>query len=177
MWHSNIGLVMNKLSTENWEWFFYKDIFKIYKGERLTKENRTKGDIPYISSSSVNNGIDDFIGNGITSKAPFFSIACYGSIGYTFYQNKHSWVSDNCNFFHLKDYKLNKYIGVFICTLMKKELYRYSYGVTAKVSRLENMKIKLPINSKKKPDWQFMEDYIKDLYKNKILKTPCNYFI
>lgn len=52
------------LENKEWEEFFLTDIFStIQRGKRLTKSNQKSGNIPYISSTSMNNGVDNFIGN------------------------------------------------------------------------------------------------------------------
>jgi restriction endonuclease S subunit len=157
--------ILNKkieLHTENWKWFRYDDIFEIRKGKRLTKAEQIDGDVPYISSSSVNNAVDNYINNGYTDEN-CISFACYGSIGEVFYQAGKVWISDNANSIYLKDKELNKYIAFFLLTLLYKEIYRFSYGMTAKKERLRNFTIKLPATLDSIPDWQFMEDYIKSL--------------
>jgi restriction endonuclease S subunit len=151
-----------KLSDRDWKWFAYSDIFDITKGKRLTTEERVSGSIPYISSSSINNGVDDYISNGFTDEN-CITFACYGSIGEVFYQPQKCWVSDNCNVFYVKNQILNQYIALFLCRLFRKEQFRFSYGMTGKMERLKTFKLKLPTNSNGQPDWQFMEDYIKSL--------------
>ena len=150
------------LNLSEWKTFKYTDVFKIKKGKRLTKKDQSDGNIPYVSSSALNNGIDNKIGNGSTDEN-CISFACYGSIGEAFYQDEKVWVSDNANVFYLKNRKLNPYIAMFIVTLLRLEQFRFSYGMTGKKERLENFTIKLPINKKNEPDWEFMENYIKSL--------------
>jgi len=155
------------LNTANWKFFDYdsanpKSIFIIKKGKRLTEPDQNLGDIPYISSSSNNNGLDNFIDNGFTDEN-CLSFACYGSIGEVFYQKEKSWVSDNCNTIYLRDRKFNVYLAMFFVTLLRLEQFRFSYGMTAKKERLQSFKVKLPVDKNGNPDWQFMEDYIKSL--------------
>lgn len=149
------------LNIEDWQYFKFKDIFSIKKGKRLTKEDQIAGDIFYISSSSNNNGVDNLISNGFTDEN-CLSFACYGSIGEVFYQENKCWISDNCNAIYLKNKNLNKYISLFLITIMKLDQYRFSYGMTAKKGRLEKFSIKLPTKNNQ-PDFEFMENYIKSL--------------
>ncbi len=151
-----------ELNTKDWKTFKYTDIFRISKGKRLTKKDQSNGNYPYVSSSSLNNGIDNLIGNGYTDRN-CLTFACYGSIGEVFYQDEQVWVSDNANVFYLKDREFNSYIALFLVTLLRLEQFRFSYGMTGKKERLEKFKIKLPIDKDGKPDWQFMEDYIRSL--------------
>jgi len=52
---------------------------------------------------------------------------------------------------------------MFLITLLRLEQFRFSYGMTGKKERLQDFYIKLPVDSKNNPDWEFMEDYIKSL--------------
>jgi len=154
------------LEINKWKSFSYdkdkKSIFKIKKGKRLTLKDQSDGDIPYVSSSSMNNGVDNYIGNGLTDEN-CITFACYGSIGEVFYQSENVWVSDNANVFYLREKKLNPFIAMFIITILKLEQFRFSYGMTGKKARLQNFEIKLPVNESGNPDWEFMENYIKSL--------------
>jgi hypothetical protein len=150
------------MDTANWKWFRYDEIFVIKKGKRLTLADQFSGNIPYISSSSLNNGVDNYIGNGYTDEN-CISFACYGSIGEVFYHSGRVWISDNANVFYIKGNALNKYIAFFLMPLLYKEQYRFSYGMTGKKERLKSFKIKLPVKNDKKPDWQWIENYVKDI--------------
>ena len=41
----------------------FRSFNTIQRGKRLTKSNQIKGLTPYISSSGINNGLDNFISN------------------------------------------------------------------------------------------------------------------
>lgn len=152
----------HNLNIRDWRQFTFNKIFEIRKGKRLTLKDQIGGTIPYVSSSSLNNGIDNYIGNGFTDEN-CITFACYGSIGEVFYQKEKVWVSDNANVFYLKGKTLNSYIAMFLITILRLEKFRFSYGVTGKKERLEKFTTKLPSDEKGNPDWQFMEDYIKSL--------------
>jgi len=150
------------METKNWKWFKYNEVFTIKKGKRLTKADQINGNIPYISSKSTNNGIDGYIANGYTDEN-CISFACYGCIGEVFYHSGKVWVSDNCNAIYLRNRKLNADIAMFLISIFYKEKYKFSYGMTGKKERLKTFKIKLPINESELPDWQWVENYIKNI--------------
>ena len=58
--------------------------------------------------------------------------------------------------------ELNKYIGLFIATIIKAERPKYNYGRKWKKEFMEKSIIKLPTKNGL-PDWDFMENYIKSL--------------
>ena len=64
---------------------------------------------------------------------------------------------------------LNKFVGVFITTLLSKERYRYNYGRAFRKEIVENTLIRLPSDKQGNPDWIGIEKYVKE---NLILKIP-----
>ena len=52
---------------------------------------------------------------------------------------------------------------MFIISILNFNQYKYAYGRQLRISRLLDEKIKLPVDKDGKPDWQFMERYIKSL--------------
>ena len=58
---------------------------------------------------------------------------------------------------------MNKYIALFITTLINHEKFRFAYGRAVYSNVISGLTIKLPTNSKGTIDWQFMENYIKSL--------------
>lgn len=60
-------------------------------------------------------------------------------------------------------YYNNPYINLFLLTVISLLKNKFLYGRQVRLKRLENLYIKLPVDSKGDPDWQFMENYIKSL--------------
>ena len=152
-----------KLNTEDWKWFVYESIFDIRKGKRLTQADMIDGNIPYIGAIDSNNGLSSYIGNDSQlHEANTITVSYNGSIGYAFYQDKEFWATDDVNVLYPK-FNLNRYIALFICTLIEKEQYRFCYGRKWDLDAMKKSRIKLPVTPSGTPDWQFMEDYIKSL--------------
>ncbi len=63
---------------------------------------------------------------------------------------------------------MNKYIALFLTTIVNLEQYRYNNGRKCSQTRMKEINIKLPANNGN-PDWQFMEGYIKSLPYSKSL--------
>lgn len=59
-------------------------------------------------------------------------------------------------------FEMNAYIALFLQTIINLEQFRYSYGRKFNQDRIRKTKIKLPFKNNK-PDWNFMEEYIKSL--------------
>ena len=152
-----------KLNTQDWKWFVYESIFDIRKGKRLTQADMIDGNIPYIGAIDSNNGLSSYIGNDSQlHEANTITVSYNGSIGYAFYQDKEFWATDDVNVLYPK-FNLNRYIALFICTLIEKEQYRFCYGRKWDLEAMKKSRIKLPATPSGEPDWKFMEDYIKSL--------------
>lgn len=151
------------MNTTNWKWFRYDEIFDIKKGKRLTKEDMEDGDIPYIGAIDSNNGVSAFIANNTQLHASnTITVSYNGSIGQAYYQNKTFWATDDVNVLYPK-FSLNKYIAMFLISIIEKEKYRYCYGRKWHVDIMKQSLIKLPVTTNDTPDWQYMEDFVKNI--------------
>ena len=151
------------INTSKWEWFLYEDIFVIKKGKRLTKAEMMDGEIIYIGATDSNNGITARIANReYIHDANTITVSYNGSIAEAFYQPKQFWASDDVNVLYAK-FKLTRNIALFLCTLINKEKYRFNYGRKWDKELMKKSYIKLPVNTEKKPDWQWIENYINNL--------------
>ena len=151
--------------TELWQEFCLDEIFEIRKGKRLTADEQTDGDTPYIGAIDSNNGVANYIGQKAIHDGNTISLSYNGSVGEAFYQPKPFWATDDVNVLYFRKengVKFNKYIALFFCTVLYKEKYRYSYGRKWVLESMRATKIKLPTNDGK-PDFLFMENYIKSL--------------
>lgn len=167
------------LNSCHWKKFKLADLFDVSLTKGDIKADEVEyGNTPLISSGGSNNGVVKYItenGDGKAETFPpntitldMFCHACYHS--YKYYAVGHGRV----NILKPK-FQLNRYIGIFICTILDREAYRFSYGRAVYSSVAENMEIKLPVTPTGEPDWQFMEDYIKSLpYSRNIESTDPN---
>ncbi|MCI5165312.1 MAG: restriction endonuclease [Candidatus Electrothrix sp. GM3_4] len=163
------------LKNREWKEFFLNDIFSnIQRGKRLKKGDHKKGNMPYVSSSAKNNGVDNYIGN--TEKVRVFSnclsLANSGSIGSCFYQPFKFVASDHIT--KLENGEFNKYILLFLSTIISRLGEKYSFNREMNDTRVNREKILLPITSKGEPDYSFMEVYMREKEHEKI-KTYTNY--
>ncbi len=143
---------------------------EIQRGKRLKKEDHKKGDIPYVSSTAMNNGIDGFIGNkeNVRVFKNCLTIANSGSVGATFYQPFTVVASDHVT--KLENKEFNQFIYLFTSTVLKRLGEKYSFNREINDNRIQREKILLPITSEGLPDYVFMENYIKALEHTKLVK-------
>ena len=148
--------------TALWKEFRYDMIFDVKKGKRVTKFDLKPGDTPFLSAVDKNNGIREFAGLTPLFDGNAITVNYNGSVGEAFYQDKPFWASDDINVLVPK-FQLNKYIAMFLTTLIRHEKYRFNYGRKWYKERMEEHAIKLPANPDGTPDFNFMEQYIKSL--------------
>ena len=178
---------MSKLTLDSvkWEEFFIggtNGIFDV-SGTKTTHPNDLKkdGTIPRVTCAATNNAIDDFYQNEATEIGGVLTVDS-ATDGYVSYQSNDFIATDHVEKIMNKTGKINKYIGLFLkIAIDKSKLGKYSYGYKFSQKRIIRQKIKLPIDKQGNPNWQFMEDYIKqamkeqsqkivNYYENKVLK-------
>lgn len=151
-----------KLQSDEWQYIEFQEIFDIKKGKRLTKAQMLPGKTPFVGSSDKNNGITGYVMQQAIHEGNTISVAYNGSVAEAFYQPHDYWASDDINVLYPK-FDLNPAIGLFICTVIKAEQYRFSYGRKWHIERMRDSKIKLPITPNKSPDFEFMDSFIRSL--------------
>jgi len=152
-----------ELSAINWEWFEYQELFEIARGRGPRKKDLDgSGDIPVVTSSDSNNGWTAITNVNPLHDGNTIGVNRNGSVAKAFYQPVPFCSTEDVHIFTPK-FNMNKYIGLFVSTLIKREQYRYNYGRKWGIARMKASKIKLPVNTNGKPDWLYMESYIKSL--------------
>ena len=163
-----------ELNTQDWRWFVIDELFDVQltKGD-IKADDIDEGEIPLISSGESNNGVVKYItaaGDGKAETFPANTITLDMFCHANYQEKEYFAVGHGRVNILMPKFQLNRYIGIFLCTLMNKEYYRFSYGRAVYSSVAEKMKLKLPVTSSGEPDWQFMEDYIKSLPYSKNLE-------
>ncbi len=171
---------MNKIDTKTWRDFEISRLFTIKSPAKRSIKLYTEGNVPFVSSGSVNNGIISYIepkeneelekGNCITV-SPLDGSAFYQEDDFLGRGGAGSAVS------LLYNENLTKYIGLFICTIIKISSKKFDYNDALTSDNLKGLKIKLPIqynsdgteyidnetkysNNGYVPDWKFMEEFM-----------------
>ncbi|VHJ17462.1 restriction endonuclease subunit S [Streptococcus pyogenes] len=146
-----------------------EDFFEVLNGKRLTKGEIVSGNIPYISSSSVNNGIQEYISNkdDLAMYENCLSIAYNGKESAVFYHPYLAFFSDNVRIVRYKDKRAEKYQYLFTANLFKKIREHFNYGNPMSSNKLRMEKIILPFLDGELA-FSYMEDYIKVLEAERI---------
>ena len=152
------------VDATDWKDYRMDFIFTFQKGKRLTKENMASGNINFLGAISDNNGVRDKINTEYFWKPNCITVNYNGSVGEAFYQQKPFWASDDVNILYAKDFwEMNKFVAMFLITVIKANKYRFGYGRKWTMEKMKETIIKLPSNEDGKPDFVYMEKYIKSL--------------
>ena len=148
---------------KTWKAFYLTEIFSnIQRGKRLKTDDHIEGKIAYVSSSAVNNGIDNFISN--SNRVRIFenclTLTNSGSVGTAFYHPYFFVASDHVT--HLKQTSMNKYHYLFIASIISKIFpSKYSFNREINDKRIKTEKIMLPVDESGEPDFDYMEKYMR----------------
>lgn len=157
------------LEERKWKSFFLRDVFpSIQRGKRLKKDDQRKGLTPYISSTALTNGVDNFIENedGVRKFVNCLTIANSGSVGSTFFHPYEFVASDHVT--HLANKKFNEFSYLFVATVLQRLSGKYNFSREINDPRINREQILLPVTPAGKIDFKFMEQYAKNIYLKKI---------
>lgn len=149
---------VDKIISDSWGEFDLIDFFDMQAGKYYSKEEYSNGKTPLVSSKDTNNGVmaftnleAEFEGNCLTIGKVDMS---------TFYQDRPFCATSDVTVL-IPKFKFNKYIGLFIKTIIELQKYKWGYGRQIRLGDCRLLKVRLPVdNSNKYPDFEYMEKYI-----------------
>lgn len=144
------------IDTSAWGTYRLGDLFDIRKGKRLTAADRTAGDTPFIGATEYGNGVTDMCDVAPNAPAGCITLSYNGSVGEAFYQPVASFVCDDANVLVPK-VPLSVEAALFVCTVLRLEKFRYSYGRKWSLDAMRDTTIRLPRREDGTPHWGAME--------------------
>lgn len=176
-----------KIDTTDWEEFEVQKLFDVVYGVNLELVNCVETDkndpdaVAFVSRTESNNGVTEYYtleeianatrtGNGSNdplSRKLFpghaVCVTNNGSVGFAYYQAKQFTCSHDVNPLYRLDGEFTEATGLFVASVIMKDRYRWAYGRKWRPERMVHSTIDLPATPDGKPDWQWMENYIKSL--------------
>lgn len=153
------------LDEKEWKEFSIKNLFSIERGKRLIVKNRIGGNFPFVTAGFKNQGVAERIEN--KEQKTFLNSITIDMFGNVFYRNYFFKCDDNIHV--LSNKNINFGNGNFIVNCIQQTTKDiFSYGKQFRLKTLEKQKIMLPINQNNQPDYEFMENYIKNLEYKKL---------
>lgn len=101
---------------------------------------------PYVTTTSKNNGVSDWVGEEPNTKGRCLTVALNGSVGEVFFQFDDFITSGDNAVLTLK-MKYNPYLLFYIGYMIKNHQWRYNYYRKLNLKKLEKMLIPVPYNN------------------------------
>lgn len=154
------------LNEKEWDEFFIGDLFEVSRPKSRNKDDYDFGNTPFVASGALNNGVmkccdakqDEQLdaGNCITV-SPVDGSAFYqpmdflgrGGAGSSILMLRSDW--------------LNLYLGQFIARTVRQTCSKYTYGHMGNKDSIKRERIMLPIDDSGEPDYEYMEQYAKNM--------------
>lgn len=154
--------MVNELNIVKWHDYRVGDLFKkINKIKKFGSQPDSEGNVPFVTSSSLNNGVSAYVDETPVA-SNVITVSTNGECFDCFYHDEPITISSDVEI--LSNKNLNRYNALFLCTILKLEKPKYSYGRKAKNDKVFDTIIKLPYKNNFEPDWDYMSQYVKDLW-------------
>ena len=153
------------LDAKRWKSFLIGDLFNIKIGKAVIGNtvDKVSGKYAYITRKESNNGLDGFIDYDEKFLNVDFPVITVGAeTAAPFVQNFPFFTGTNVNILSSK-VSVSEYSLMFIVQAIKMQSIKYSYGYAMNSTRLEKQPILLPATDDGTPDFDYMENYIRNI--------------
>lgn len=166
------------LNNVKWGEFKIGDIFEINNLKATHSDNLAKdGYIPYITRTSFNNGVSDFVNSSNKNIMSPGNCIIFGAENADFFYHPYKNVITGNKLYSIRHKKMNKYNGLYLVQAFRNTILGANFGYSNGLipSRLARRTIILPTSDGNTPDWIYMENYIDSL--NKQSHSKLIYFL
>lgn len=173
-----------KLNVSEWKPFMLSDVFYIYNGKGITKEEieSNPGELYAIQSGAENNGCIGKIDKLYCMEKkytlveiPCLTVARTGTAGYVSFQPFGCVVGDSAKILLLKNENQRKTnIYLFLRTILMAIKYKYDFGRKVTEQLYLSEVIMLPALDEKTPDYNYMDRLINSLHHKKLTTKNTN---
>ena len=152
------------LNEKEWHEFPLDDVFTVGAGKRLETRNKIPGTRPFVGATDNGNGVTGFVGNDNVSKDNnVLGVNYNGAPCIAFYHPYECIFTDDVKRLHLRNYKDNIFVLLFFTSVFAQQRSKYSYGYKFNEQRMLRQKLMLPVNDSGEPDYEYMEQYSKNM--------------
>lgn len=154
------------IDASGWSEFKIGNLFDVSRPSARSSQNYDEGDMPFVASGNFNNGVTAYLqpkNDNDYDKGDCITVSAVD--GYAFYQKDNFLGRGGAgsSIMMLRNDNLNELNGKYICTLIRKACNDWEYSNMGNKDKLADTMIWLPITSTGEPDWQYMEDYMRNI--------------
>lgn len=146
---------------DGWALFSLADICEMRRGEAKSRTQLSSGNTPYVSASSMQNGIMGYVNMEPNAPGGVLTLTSNGSIGEAFYQPVPSFVNGDVTILRQDDFSAA--VWMFLGAILRLEKFRYNYGRKWGLDRLRATRIMLPVTADGAIDLVYINDIVASL--------------
>ena len=160
-----------KIDTKSWKKFKVGELFEtvnnngkqVPTGANVPSQELKSGTVPRISVTGVNNGVVGYFDSTHKNYKVYNNFISVNFLGNAFYQENNASLDMKVHCLKLKNKELNKYLALFLVTIINKLTTSYSYANQLSSTSITQLQLPLPITSEGTPDFDYMENYMKNI--------------
>lgn len=158
----NSNIRIESLKSCSWKDFLVSYIGEIKSGQDIYDRERIDGDNPYVTATALQNGIGYFVGNtNKTLSSGCISVNRNGSVGYAFYHPYKALFGNDTR--KIAPFYDNRWVNFFITRAITQQKDKYGYGLKLGTERLKKQSIMLPVDNREQPNYEYMENYMRNI--------------
>ncbi len=157
------------VDTSEWQDFRIGDLFEISRPVARSQAKYEDGNVPFVASGNFNNGVTKWCapkdgevldaGNCITV-SPLDGSAFYQAMSFLGRGGAGSAI------LMLRNISLTELSGLFISSVIRRSLTKYTYSDQLNSKTIEDESIRLPVDASGEPDWAYMDEYMLNIMNN-----------
>lgn len=157
---------MEKIDTIEWREFIVGELFDISRPIARSQLTYEDGHVAFVASGNFNNGVSKWCmpkegevlddGNCITV-SPLDGSAFYQADSFLGRGGAGSAI------LMLRNVNLTELSGLFISSVIRRSLTKYTYSDQLNSNSIETEIIRLPANDSGEPDWAYMDEYMSEI--------------
>lgn len=156
---------MLSLHDREWKEFFIGSLFLVKRPMARSENQYSAGKVPFVASGNVNNGVIRCCAPQLKERLDKGNCITVSPVdGSAFYQENNFLGRGGAGSSILLLYNshINKYSGLFIAKMIRQTCSKYHYGKMGSQERIRREKTMLPVDEQGYPDYDFMEQYIRE---------------
>ena len=169
----------SSLNDIQWKTFVIGELFEAKRPTARKEDDYCDGDIPFIASGGINNGVTKFCspknGESLDTENCLSVSPVDGSCYYQSYPFLgRGGAGSSIILLYPKNFTLDAYTALFLSkAITQTTATKYSYGHMASLDRIKKDKIYLPIDTNGEIDFQFMSSFMRQI-EQRILKPTID---
>ena len=159
---------IERINVGKWKKFVIGELFpKIIKPDVIHAKSVSENDggLAYVVRSKFNNGIKCKVSPKPCYKPSPAGTISFGAENATFFYQPQEYISGR-DIYYIDTRHLSKEVCLFLTTCLQTIAKQYSYNNGLFPDLLKKETIWLPITAEGKPDWNYMENTIRNLMHN-----------